>query len=294
MTTAQRAEADYARVCFAASRQVIGRYSTSFSLAVRLLPPRTAAQIAALYAMVRIADEVVDGAWPGVSAEDKRAALDAYEARIAEAVRTGHSTDMVVHAFALTARGAGIGAQEWHPFFESMRQDAAPAAHDEASLAAYIHGSAEVVGLMCVRIFTADLAPSPQESAQLDAGACALGAAFQRINFLRDLGHDGGELGRSYLPRSARAFDEAAKGAEIAQIRMLLARAALAFPLLPARVRPAVRCAHALFAELTDELERTPADRLARTRVRVSNPRKVAVAARALRGSRGERGAERA
>ncbi len=280
--------ARYTQASYQAARQIISRYSTSFSLATRLLPRQTAERISVLYAMVRVADEIVDGAWTSASAAAKVEALRDFETRIDAAVASGFSSDLVVHAFADTAAAAGIDEQMWRPFFASMRADAQPQQHDEASLVAYIHGSAEVVGFMCVRIFTTDTSPTPSELQRMDAGAAALGAAFQRINFLRDLAHDQDELGRGYIV-SPGEFDDLAKATEVARIRGLLARADASIGLLPARVRPAVRCAHGLFSALTDELETSTAAHILNHRVRVPARRKLAIAARAVRGSAQER-----
>lgn len=283
----------YNRVADAHAVQIMRRYSTSFSMAARLLPRTQSRQIAALYAMVRVADEVVDGAWPGATAAQKIAELDAFQQRIEHATTAGFSSDLVVHAFASTARTTGIEPADWEPFFDSMRSDADPAV--DMSLDAYIHGSAEVVGLMCLRIFTADStgtrgagAPSPDNNThreRLEAGARALGAAFQRVNFLRDLGADQQHLGRHYLVEPGATLTEAHKAYQIGLIRADLDRAGAAIDLLPRRVRPAIRAAHALFAELTDRLAATPATAIAGTRVRVPDARKAQLLAGALAGS---------
>ena len=126
------------------------------------------------------------------------------EAQTARALASGWSTNLVVHAFARTARRVGIGPAEVDPFFASMRADLTVQVHDRESYERYVFGSAEVVGLMCLQVFlNADRRPGEPVRRPDDAtvdGARALGAAFQKINFLRDLGADSGELGRCYFP----------------------------------------------------------------------------------------------
>jgi phytoene/squalene synthetase len=161
--------------------------------------------------------------------------------------------------------------------------------HDDESFRRYVHGSAEVVGLMCLRIFVRE-APAPysdDELATLEAGARALGAAFQKVNFLRDLAADAGTLGRSYFPGiDVATLSEEQKTALVDDIDVDLAAAGATLPLLPRSSRRAVTLAHGLFAELNRRIRATPASRLASTRVRVPDPVKfrIALAAAARRG----------
>ncbi|WP_101652631.1 phytoene/squalene synthase family protein [Brevibacterium ihuae] len=267
-----------------AAQLVLTRYSTSFSLAVRTLPGPVRAHIGSIYGMVRVADEIVDGAWDTADPAQARAELDRFEERIEAAVACGFSSDVIAHAFAHTARHTEIGPELWRPFFASMRSDTAHDVQDEAGLAAYVHGSAEVVGEMCVRAFF-DGAPIPAaREAEITRGARSLGAAFQKINFLRDLGEDA-ERGRAYFPGvDPRRLTDAAKSAIVADITADLDRAAERIPHLPRRVHPAVWTAHGIFGELTRIIDRTPAQRVGSTRIRVSNPRKLAIAAAAAAG----------
>ncbi|MGN6742318.1 MAG: phytoene/squalene synthase family protein, partial [Amnibacterium sp.] len=191
----------YERAAWRSSAVVIAEYSTSFGLATRMLTATTRRHIRDVYALVRLADEVVDGVAveSGLSRDEVAAALDALEADTYRAMGTGYSTNLVVHAFAATARAVGIGEEVVRPFFTSMRMDLDRTEHDPASFATYVYGSAEVVGLMCLQAFLAEgPAPSPQQRAVLETGARRLGAAFQKVNFLRDLAADSGGLGRAY------------------------------------------------------------------------------------------------
>ena len=298
----------HTRTAQAAAARVMKEYSTSFSLAARLLPPPVRTHITSIYSLVRVADEVVDGAFEGSTPAQRIAELDALEERVRAAVEYGFSADAYVHAFGWSARRVGIGPAQWEPFFDSMRADADPRPHGAASLREYIHGSAEVVGEMCLLAFH-DGAPVPAgHRADAVAGARALGSAFQTVNFLRDLREDTIGLGRSYLPaaftlgaktgsteptQETTTLTEEQKEAVLADIRADLRTAQRTIPLLPQPVRPAVRLAHDLFAALADTLDDTAASELARTRVRVPSRRKLILAATAV-GRRGLPGMMRA
>jgi phytoene synthase len=259
-------------------------YSTSFALATRTLPASQRVHVRNVYGLVRLADEVVDGVAAEADA-DQAAALDALEAETARATANGYSTNVIVHAFARTARAAGIGADLTAPFFDSMRTDITRTTHDEASFAAYVYGSAEVVGLMCLRVFLLGEPDADARYARLAPAARALGAAFQKVNFLRDLADDEGRLGRAYFPGvDPAALTEATKSRLLADIDADLARAAGGVPGLPPGAARAVRVAHALFAELARRLAATPAEELLRTRVSVPAPVKARLAVAALAG----------
>ena len=270
-----------------AAAVLVRRYSTSFGLATRLLPPDQRTPVRDIYALVRLADEIVDGATveAGGDTSTARDALDGLEERAEAAMQSGYSSDLIVHAFGVTARAAGIDAELTRPFFASMRTDLDTIRHDEESLRAYIYGSAEVVGLMCLRVFLMDRPPGERADryTALAPGAQALGSAFQKVNFLRDVAEDSEVLGRSYLPGTdERQITEAQKASLLADIDADLRTATEAVDGLPPGARRAVAVATALFAELTDRLRSTPAAELSTTRVRVPDPVKARVAARAL------------
>lgn len=276
----------YHRAATRSAAVVIREYSTSFGLAVRLLPAATRRHIRDVYALVRLADEVVDGvaAASGLPPERIEAALDALEAETDAAMASGYSTNLVVQAFALTAREVGIEPAIVTPFFTSMRMDLQRSQHTDETFAEYVDGSAEVVGLMCLRAFVAaGPPPSPAELEVLESGARRLGAAFQKVNFLRDLAADADGLGRAYFPGVAVAdIDDTTKHRLLADIDADLAAAAAAMPLLQRGPRRAVALAHGLFAELADRIRATPAETLKTTRIRVPDPVKARLAALAV------------
>ncbi|WP_217584187.1 squalene/phytoene synthase family protein [Microbacterium sp. GbtcB4] len=277
----------FSRTAEIATSNVIRTYSTSFGLATRLLGRRHRQHVRNIYAMVRIADEIVDGvaAEAGLDAGAQATALDSYIAETHRAMRTGYSSDLILHAFARTARACGIGEELTRPFFDSMRADIAGdsgfTAYDADAHAAYVYGSAEVVGLMCLRVFLRDATRTPAELDILERGARRLGAAFQNVNFLRDLADDTDRLQRGYLGGSARLTD-ADRDAWVDTVHRQLTDARAAIPLLPKDARAAVRSALALFAALTRKVARTPAAELYRRRVRVPDPIKALLAARAV------------
>ena len=280
----------YSRAASRSAAVVISDYSTSFGMATRLLPAAVQQDIKDIYALVRIADEIVDGAAAearGAKKVNPGKQLDALEAEVYAAMACGFSTNLVVHAFALTANRDGITRAEIAPFFKSMRMDLSKKKHTAKTFKEYVYGSAEVVGLMCLRAFVAHSSErySKSQLASLELGALALGAAFQKINFLRDLHADFAVLGRSYFPGvTVATFDEEQKQFLVDDITADLIVAANSIALLPKDVRPAVSAAQFLFGDLTSKIAATPASVLISTRIRVSNPRKLWLITKALFG----------
>lgn len=299
------------------SKSVIGAYSTSFGLAARLLGPRHRDHVRNIYALVRVADELVDGiaTEAGLAPEQQRRMLDQLESETESGMRLGYSSNPIIHAFARTARAAGIGVELTRPFFASMRtdlqtipsgQEATPPGQqttpsgppttssgtqttaseaqlrfDRRAHAEYVYGSAEVVGLMCLRIFVRNEECTLSEERLLEHGARSLGAAFQNVNFLRDLGDDTQRLGRSYLSENG-TVDARTQAEWITAIRAQIAAADRTIPLLPSDARVAVLCALRLFSALADRLSVVPAEELPRRRITVAGPRKAALVLRAV------------
>jgi len=268
----------YDRCAREAAATVISAYSTSFALACRLLGPRVRPHVRNVYGLVRIADEIVDGAADDLSPRERRIVLDELEADILTALDRGYSANLLVHAFANTARECAIDVDLVRPFFASMRTDLERSEHDAASHDEYVYGSAEVVGLMCLRIFVnaGHDSPTIPGHALID-GARRLGSAFQDINFLRDHADDIDRLGRDYL---GLASGRTERDAVLARIDADLDAAAGASGGLPVDCRRAVSTAHGLFAELARRLRAESAA----TRVRVPAVVKATIAARAVAG----------
>jgi phytoene synthase (EC 2.5.1.32) len=284
-TFLDRALNRYDHASVGASRTVIATYSTSFSLATRLLSREMSRDIRNLYAVVRIADEIVDGtaAAAGYGTDAIRQLLDDYERAVLAAPHQRFHTDLVLQAYADTARRCGFDPGHVRAFFASMRSDITGGHHDPRSFDAYVYGSAEVIGLLCLSVFLRDRTVSPARRRRLEEGACSLGAAFQKINFLRDLAEDQNDLGRTYFPGlSDNRLTDGHKDTLIADIRNDLRVAHSVVAWLPLQARAGVLAALGLFASLTDTIDDIPVAELLIRRVRVGRARKVAIAAGAV------------
>ena len=280
----------YSKAAQKSAREVIYSYSTSFGLATRLIEPEVRKHIESIYAMVRVADEIVDGSASeaSTSSPDLKPAKEIadFETECYKAMDLGYSTNLVLHAFGTTAREVGIKKDIVKPFFDSMKMDLSETVHDEESFKTYVYGSAEVVGLMCLRAFIHDKTYSEDEQQVLNEGALALGSAFQKVNFLRDLSADFTKLGRSYFPGvNVENFDEETKHKLVKDIDSELDKARNAIPLLPKSAARAVKAACELFASLNKKISNTDASELIRTRISVSNGKKFVILANSYLGA---------
>ena len=271
------------------SNAVIASYSTSFGVATRLLAPEIRQHVRNIYALVRVADEIVDGAAAearvGGGNVEPSVALDTLENEIYKTLRSQFSTNLVVHAFAKTANETDFSRGIIEPFFASMRMDLWPRKHTPESFQKYVYGSAEVVGLMCLHAFIKESDFSLQDYTKIVRSAKALGAAFQKVNFLRDLSADFEKLGRSYFPDVNPAnFNESQKTALLADIRADLKTSSQSLKFLPASSRKAVSAAQMLFTELADRIEKTPAEQMLKARISVPNITKFFIVLKALVG----------
>ena len=277
----------YDEVAHETSVMVIRRYSTSFSMASRLLGPGVREDVENIYGLVRVADEIVDGVaqGAGLAPAEVRRRLDEFEAETERAMASGYSANLIIHSFALTARKTGIATDLTRPFFASMRVDVVKKKHTKKSFDDYVYGSAEVVGLMCLKAFLVDHEVTAEQDKRFVAGARALGAAFQKVNFLRDLSADADGLGRAYFPGVDIAnLTDAAKTELVAKIDADLALSGAIVPELPRSSRRAVALAQSLFAELNRRIEKTPASVLRTSRISVPTTVKSRLLVRALMG----------
>jgi phytoene synthase len=279
----------YTQAAHKAAREVIYSYSTSFGLATRLLDASLRPHVENIYALVRVADEIVDGSAEQAKALDESidpaALLGEFEQETYKAMQTGYSTNLIIHAFASTAREVGITKEIVEPFFYSMAQDLTETEHDQESFDRYVYGSAEVVGLMCLAVFVHGRDYSTEQKRTLTEGARALGSAFQKVNFLRDLAADFQKLGRSYFPGvNVNSFDKQTKQRLVADIEADLAKSSATLPLLPTGARRAVAAAQLLFTELNRKISKTQANTLVTKRISVNNFSKLLLLLRALGG----------
>jgi phytoene/squalene synthetase len=277
----------YTLAAHRASQEVIYSYSTSFGAATRLLPKELRHHIENIYAMVRVADEIVDGSAAEAGTVDAAHELGEFEAETYRAMERGFSTNLILHSFGVSAQEVGIGRDIVEPFFYSMRQDLTETEHDQESFERYVYGSAEVVGLMCLAAFVKGRIYTPEQKKTLVLGARALGSAFQKVNFLRDLSADFKRLGRSYFPGvNVDSFDEATKERLVKDIAKDLELSAQSLPLLPRSARVAVTAAQLLFAELNSKIGNTSAKDLINTRISVPNLTKLLLVMRASLGAK--------
>ena len=284
----QQSLARYTGAAIRASHEVIASYSTSFGWATKLLKQPIRTQVQNIYGLVRVADEIVDGAAAGALGDNRleaSAQLDKLEQETYKAMQLGFSTNLIVHAFAVTARETDLDRKHLEAFYHSMRMDLNKTRYDHKSFSTYVYGSAEVIGLMCLQTFIHDKELTLEQRETLRKGAQALGAAFQKVNFLRDLAADFEQLGRSYFPLvNVNTFNEETKVALVQDINNDLAVSAQSIKLIPKSARKAVISAQLLFTELNDKISATPAEELIRTRIRVSNLRKLVIIVKALIG----------
>lgn len=259
----------YDALAYDASRMLTLRYSSSFGSSSKLFAARIRPHIYAVYGLVRIADEIVDDP----SVQDAALLLDELERQTYHALAIGYSSNPIVHAFALTARQYAIDRSLVAPFFDSMRMDLEQRDYTEETYKTYIYGSAEVVGLMCLRVFCEG---DSGAYGQLQAGAQALGAAYQKVNFLRDMAADYRELGRWYVPGCRyETFDDHAKQAMVADIRHGLLAAQESLRRLPPAARRAVAVSVAYYTALLDRLAVAPVAVIKQRRLRIGAARKL-------------------
>lgn len=263
----------YAATSYEVSKLVTEKYSTSFSMSTRLFDVSIRPAIYAVYGLVRIADEIVDT----YRGHDAEVLLRQLELQTYAAIERGYDTNPIIHAFALTARRYTIGREIIEPFFESMAMDLQPTSYDETLYETYIYGSAEVVGLMCLRVFCEN---DEQQYQSLAPGARALGSAYQKINFLRDVAADYKELGRLYFPNTTyEILDEAAKNGIITDIEKDISLAKEYIQKLPQTSQKAVRLSLLYYGELLKKLKTTPAQTLKEQRIRIGALKKLSLLA---------------
>lgn len=259
-----------------AAAEVIKSYSSSFHAATCLYPTQIRQDIRNIYAVVRIADEIVDGTVDQALQGSPTTALDKYEKLVLEAPQHRFHTDLILHAYANTARRCELSNEHMKAFFRSMRMDLGKTDYTGPELADYIYGSAEVIGLICLDIFFQQY-PKPDSATwqRLQDGAKRLGAGFQKANFLRDYIDDVTIRGRYYYTELATDSANEAYERIIQEIYSDFAFAEEVLKFLPNRVQPAVRAALRIYDQLAQQLAENPAAVLGNSaeRARLSVPK---------------------
>ncbi|MBE7177420.1 MAG: phytoene/squalene synthase family protein [Mucilaginibacter polytrichastri] len=259
----------YSSTCFECSKIITQRYSTSFSLGIRAFDARFRYPIYAVYGFVRYADEIVD-----TFHEHNKAELIAeFRKNTFEAIDRGISMNPVLQSFQQTVHRYAIEKPLIDAFLRSMEMDLDKTAYSEELYQQYIYGSAEVVGLMCLRIFCEG---DHVLYDRLLPNAKSLGSAFQKINFLRDIRADYEERGRTYFPRvDFSRFSDQQKKDILADIDHDFNYAFEGIKDLPKGTRLGVYIAFVYYRQLFKKIAGTPAAEIARRRIRVSDTRKM-------------------
>ncbi len=245
------------------------RYSTSFSLGIKMLNPEIQKPIYAIYGFVRFADEIVDS----FHSFDKSKLLADFRVQTYQAINDGISLNPILNSFQWAVNHYNIPLSLIETFLESMKMDLNKQAYDEEQYKKYILGSAEVVGLMCLKVFVNG---DEQEYLRLKPSAMKLGSAFQKINFLRDLNADYKHLGRVYFPGiDMEEFNATVKQEIERDIEIDFHEGYLGIVQLPKNARFGVYLAYIYYYKLFAKIKNTPAKVILNERVRIPNNRKV-------------------
>ncbi len=252
------------------SKLVTNAYSTSFSLATKMLSDTIRQDIYNIYGFVRLADEIVDS----FHDYDKEKLFKNFEFNLETALVDKISLNPILNSFQETYHNYGIDKHLVDSFMNSMRLDLHKKDYlTEEEYRDYIYGSADVVGLMCLKVFVKG---DNEKYQDLKDSAMSLGSAFQKVNFLRDLKADFEDLSRTYFPNTdLNELDEASKKAIIADIEEDFAKGLQGIKRLPLEARFGVFMAYRYYNKLLDKLKKTPALKIKSTRIRVPNYKKV-------------------
>ncbi len=268
-------KAIFDRVSYECSKTVTESYSTSFALATRMLAPSIRKDIYNIYGFVRFADEIVDT----FHTYDKVELFEEFEKDLERALNNRISLNPILNAFQHTYHEYGIPKHLVDSFMKSMRMDLTKKDYKtQEEYEEYIYGSADVVGLMCLRVFVNG---DDQQYEDLKDSAMALGSAFQKVNFLRDLKADYEDLSRSYFPNTnLLELDEQSKARIVQEIKDDFARGFEGIVKLPHEAKFGVYTAYKYYYKLLKKLQKTPSLQIKNTRIRVPNYQKFGLLAK--------------
>ena len=253
------------------SKLTTKRYSTSFSLGILFLKNPLRNPIYAIYGFVRFADEIVDS----FDGYDKKYLLDKFRADLYEALEQRISLNPILNSFQQIVHQYNIDIELVNVFLDSMEMDLEKQFYVKENYEKYILGSAEVVGLMCLKVF---LNGNQEKYDELKPYAMKLGAAFQKINFLRDLKDDYKTLGRTYFPNvDMTEFTLQAKREIEEEIALDFKEALIGIKKLPVSSKGGVYLAYVYYLTLFKKIKRVSVDRVLVERIRVSNGEKIAL-----------------
>jgi phytoene/squalene synthetase len=258
----------YSQVCYKSSKLVTKSYSTSFSLGVSLLHKDFILPIHAIYGFVRFADEIVDT----FHSHNKKELLDRFIKDTHDAIEQKISLNPILHSFQDTVNKYNIDIELIDTFLRSMEMDLDKNSYSQDGYEQYILGSAEVVGLMCLKIFVEG---DEKKYLELKHDAMKLGSAFQKINFLRDLKADYHTLGRSYFPGfELTKFNAETKKEIEADIQKDFDAGLRGIKKLPKKARLGVYLAYIYYISLFNKIKNTAPEEVISKRIRIPDPQK--------------------
>lgn len=253
------------------SKMTTRAYSTSFSLGIYFLNNRLRNSIYSIYGFVRLADEIVDS----FDGYDKKFLLEKFKKETHEAIESRISLNPILNSFQQAVHQYNICTDLIDIFLQSMEMDLDKIEYNTERYEQYILGSAEVVGLMCLHVFTEG---NLKQFNELKPYAMKLGAAFQKVNFLRDLKDDYQLLGRSYFPNvNISEFNTLAKEQIELEIEADFKIALQGIRMLPTSSKGGVYLAYIYYKSLFEKIKKIPAARVMTERVRINNGRKLSL-----------------
>jgi len=257
------------------SKSVTESYSTSFTLATKMLDSSIRQDIYNIYGFVRFADEIVDS----FHNYDKKELLNLFEKDLKKSIEDKISLNPILNSFQKTIHNYQIDYELVDSFLKSMKLDLDKSKYlTKKEFDQYVYGSADVVGLMCLKVFVKG---NNQEYNNLKPYAMSLGSAFQKVNFLRDLKADHDGLNRSYFPNlNIEKFDEESKQIILSEIDKDFSHALKGIFKLPSSAKFGVYTAYKYYLKLLNKLRKTPPLKIKSSRIRVPNYQKVNVLAR--------------
>ncbi|WP_109300462.1 phytoene/squalene synthase family protein [Aquimarina sp. AU474] len=262
-------------VSYNCSKIVTNSYSTSFSLASKMLSDHIRQDIYNIYGFVRFADEIVDT----FHDYNKKELFDDFEKEMYKAITNKISLNPILNAFQKTVHQYNIQPELYEAFMKSMRLDLHKTDYlTDQEYKEYIYGSADVVGLMCLKVFVNG---DEERYNDLKESAMHLGSAFQKVNFLRDLKADYEELNRTYFPNTdLKQLDEASKLRIIKEIEDDFDQGLAGILKLPIEAKFGVYTAFIYYKKLLNKLKKTPSLEIKNTRIRVPNYQKFGLLAK--------------
>jgi len=268
---------EYSTTSYRVSRLVTNCYSTSFSIATSFFKREKRDAICSIYGFVRLADEIVDT----FHDQDKEFLLEKFEKDFYDGMDRNISLNPVLQSFLLTVKKYNIPDEHIQSFLRSMKFDLIKNHYSTKNESdEYIYGSADVVGLMCLRIFCSG---DEKLYYELEQPAMKLGSAFQKVNFLRDLKNDMETLDRSYFPAiQEKTFDEDTKDIVIKDIEEDFRAALRGIKNLPDEARLPVYIAYTYYNTLLNKIKNTPAAEIMETRIRISDSKKMFLLVKAI------------